>query len=380
MADYRQQQFDQKDTTFCKAYQKDYGEEIYKIWSKDYCPDPLMSVFFGYNDMDNCMSWYLAQCMDGTVRSQFKKENPDPAELTKIVKEVAKYLGAEMVGICELSPHHVYSHKAQKIDMIEGEWGKPTDILERHKYAISLAFPMKRELIKLSPSYADEAEIGHAYHKAAVLSSQLAAFIRECGYSAQGHQHRRDYVIHVPIAVDAGLGECGRLGYLITPEYGPCVRLTTVTTDMPLVPDKPVDYGINKFCEICKKCAKNCPSKSIPMGDKEEVRGYKKWQLDADKCFKFWLSNPDKYFGCAVCMKTCPWNQPNTWYHHLATKMVKHIPWTGHILLWMDDLIHGKHPVYKHKWIDFSAVIRDVKDINAKGGADYINSKRKDSV
>ena len=116
------------------------------------------------------------------------------------------------------------------------------------------------------------------------------------------------------------------------------------------------------------------------MGDKVEVRGYQKWQIDPDKCFKFWLSNPAKYFGCAVCMKTCPWNQPNTWYHHLAAKMVKHIPWTGYILLWMDDLIHGKHPVYKHKWIDFSAVTRDVKDINANGGADYINSKRKDSV
>ncbi len=374
MVDYTQQQFDQKDTTFCKAYQGDYGPEIKKIWSEDYLCDPLMSMFFGYNDMDNCISWYLAKCTDGTVREEFRKPNPDPKELTRIVKDVGKYLGAEKVGICELKPYHVYSKRAQKCDTEEGTWGDPIDL--KHTYAISMMFPMDHDLIAASPSYTDEAEIGFAYQKAALMCCQLAGFIRECGYSAMGHHHRRDYVIHVPIAVDAGIGELGRNGYLVTPEHGPCVRITTVTTDMPLVPDQPADYGIDKFCEICKKCAYNCPSQSIPKGDKEEVRGFKKWQLDADKCFKFWLSKPDKWFGCAVCMRTCPWNKKNTWYHRLSVKLVKRIPAFGHVLLWMDDAVYGKHPKAKNNWFDYSAVKRDVAEINAKGGSQYVKAQK----
>lgn len=43
--------------------------------------------------------------------------------------------------------------------------------------------------------------------------------------------------------MDAGLGELSRVGYLITKAFGPRVRLAAVTTNMPLVPDKPVDLG-----------------------------------------------------------------------------------------------------------------------------------------
>lgn len=373
MSDYTQQQFKQKDTTFCKAYQGDYGPEVKKIWAEDYITDPFMSMFFGYNDMDNCISWYLAQCTDGTVRKEFRPKNPNPKEFTRIVKETAKYLGANKVGICELKPYHVYSHKAQRVDTIEGKWGDPIDL--KHKYAISMTFPLNRDLMNASPSFIDEAEIGFTYQKAAMLSCQLAGFIRECGYSAMAHHHRRDYVVHVPIAIDAGLGELGRLGYLMDADNGPCIRITTVTTDMPLIPDKPVDYGIDYFCTICKKCMHNCPSKSIPE-EKTKVRGFTKWQLDQDSCFKFWLSSPKKHFGCAVCMKSCPWNKKNTWYHKLAVWFVRKIPVTGHVLLWLDDLIYGKHPRYKVDWIDYKILNRDVDEINKKGGSVYVKSRQ----
>ncbi|MCL1817034.1 MAG: 4Fe-4S dicluster domain-containing protein, partial [Clostridiales bacterium] len=214
-----------------------------------------------------------------------------------------------------------------------------------------------------------------AYHKAAVLCCELAAFIRESGYSASGHHHRRDYVIHVPIAIDAGLGQLGRNGYLLTPEWGPCCRITTVTTEMPLIPDKPVDYGMDYFCKICKKCAHNCPSRAVPQGDKEEVRGFVKYHIDPDKCFKFWLSKPDRWFGCAICMKTCPWNRKNTWYHQLSVKMAAKSKLFCHLLLLADDLIRGKHPKFKYDWIDYKILDRDVAAINAQGGSKDAVSK-----
>ena len=67
----------------------------------------------------------------------------------------------------------------------------------------------------------------------------------------------------VPLAVDAGLGEMGRLGYLLTKKLEPRVRLGAVTTTLPLLPDRPVDIGVADFYRICKKCATCCPSASM---------------------------------------------------------------------------------------------------------------------
>ena len=60
----------------------------------------------------------------------------------------------------------------------------------------------------------------------------------------------------MPAAVDAGLGEMGRFGYLITKELGPRVRIFAVTTGLPLVADNPVDIGVEDgrySLWICRK-------------------------------------------------------------------------------------------------------------------------------
>jgi len=79
---------------------------------------------------------------------------------------------------------------------------------------------------------------------------------------ALGYPASANHVLHydglmVPLAVDAGLGELGRLGYLITKEFGPRVRLGAVTTNLPLIADKPINFGVQDFCNICKKYTNN---------------------------------------------------------------------------------------------------------------------------
>ena len=102
-------------------------------------------------------------------------------------------------------------------------------------------------------------------------------------------------VMTIPVAIDAGLGELGRSGFLITPEYGPRCRFSVVTTDLPLAPDKPKNMGISRFCEICEKCAVACPIKAIPMGAPSVSRGLFKWQVDLQKCFKYWYRDGDSW-------------------------------------------------------------------------------------
>ncbi len=58
----------------------------------------------------------------------------------------------------------------------------------------------------------------------------------------------------------------GCKGLLVTPKFGPRVRLAKVITDMPLSPDFPISFGVREFCEACMLCAKECPSGAITKG------------------------------------------------------------------------------------------------------------------
>ena len=63
-----------------------------------------------------------------------------------------------------------------------------------------------------------DASTMNGYSRMAFTSACLAQFIRRLGYNAvpMGNDHS----LSVPMAVDAGLGELGRNGILITPKYG----------------------------------------------------------------------------------------------------------------------------------------------------------------
>lgn len=107
-------------------------------------------------------------------------------------------------------------------------------------------------------------ETAHQYVEAAKIADIIAQYIRLFGYDARAHTDADYQVLCVPLAVDSRRGVLGRLGILIHPVYGPCLRLAVVTTDIELLPaNKYRTYPIEFFCKICKKCAANCPSNKI---------------------------------------------------------------------------------------------------------------------
>ena len=160
--------------------------------------------------------------------------------------------------------------------------------------------------------------------------------------------------VMVPLAVDAGLGELGRLGYLITKEFGPRIRLGAVTTNLPLIPDKPVDIGVQDFCKICKKCAGCCPSNSIPLGVQTEVNGTLRWKLNEETCFDYWGKIGT---DCNICMRVCPWSHARTFPHRLIVTSVSRNRIARRLFSVMDDVFYGKRPKAKAppKWAQFSS-------------------------
>ncbi|MFC1867505.1 reductive dehalogenase [Thermodesulfobacteriota bacterium] len=279
-----------------------------------------------------------------------KRVEMSPEEATERVKGYAKMLGASLVGITEINPLWIYSHRGEIFHENWEDWGK--EIRLEHKYAIVFAEEMSFKMIGPAPHTPTSVESMHNYAKGAYISVQVAAFIANLGYSATANHLRHYDALMVPLAVDAGLGELSRMGYLLTKELGPRVRLSTVTTDLPLTPDKPVDIGAEDFCRICKKCAVCCPSQSIPMEDQEVINGTLRWKLNEETCFEYWGKVGT---DCNMCMSTCPWSHERTFPHRLIVSMITRNSLARRIFSIMDDIFYGKRPKPKDgpKWARF---------------------------
>jgi reductive dehalogenase len=269
-----------------------------------------------------------------------KKFQSTPEEATERIKGYTLHLGADLVGITEINPLWIYSHRGEIFQQNWEDWGKEI-LLSDHHYAIVFATEMDFSMVGAAPHTPTVIESMFNYGKGAYIATQLAAFVANLGYSATANHLRHYEAVLVPMAVDAGLGELGRLGYLMTKEFGPRVRLAAVTTNLPLMPDKPVDIGVQDFCRICKKCALCCPSQSIPTGGPMEVNGTLRWKLNAETCFDYWGKIGT---DCNICMRVCPWSHARTFPHRLIVELVSRNKTARDIFSLMDDIFYGKKP------------------------------------
>ena len=257
-------------------------------------------------------------------------------EWTAFIKGLAKYYGALDVGITQLQKYHIYSH----IGRGAGEYGAPVEL--DHTYAIAFTVEMDYDMVGTAPDMPISMESAKQYVESARIAVQLAAAIRNLGYDARAHIDGNYRVICPLIARDAGLGEIGRMGLLMTPGQGPRVRIGVVTTTLLLDADSRKDgTSIIDFCTICKKCADCCPSKSIPFNDRKEIHHALRWQIDSDTCFRYWNTAGT---DCGRCMSVCPYAHPNHFFHNLIRRGIDRSGAFRRLALWMDDLFYGRKP------------------------------------
>lgn len=264
-----------------------------------------------------------------TPRQQVK-----PTEMTNIIKQKVLKLGASDVGVATLNPAFVYSHVGRGPE----QWGKP--IVNNHKYAIVFTMEMDYEAVDAAPGLPITEESANQYLLGARLSIELAEHIRSLGYPARAHIAGSNYQVILPaVAHDAGLGELGRIGYLISPKLGARIRLGAVTTDLPLLPNRPISFGVQDFCAKCLKCATNCPSAAIPDCGETTVRGVDKWPLNPEKCLHYWRAAGS---DCGICMKVCPYSHPPTLVHNLVRAGIRRSSFARTVSVWGDDLFYGR--------------------------------------
>ena len=276
----------------------------------------------------------LREAVDGPV-SETKKNLPIE-DMTDYIKNLTIFFGALDVGITELKPYHVYSH----IGRGTGKYGYPLPVEGTH--AIAFTVEMSHEMIGTNPNPPGMMETAKQYVEASRIAVQLAAAIRYLGFPARAHIDGNYQVVCPLVARDAGLGEIGRMGILMTPKQGPRVRLGVVTTDLELIPDthRP-DPSTVDFCNVCMKCAENCPSKSISFNDRQVIDGALRWQINSDSCFRYWnVVGTD----CGICMNVCPFSHPNTFYHNLIRWGISRSGFFRRAALQLDDIFYGKKP------------------------------------
>ncbi|MGE0486201.1 MAG: hypothetical protein AB7Q81_18780 [Gammaproteobacteria bacterium] len=271
----------------------------------------------------------------------------DPAVNSARVKAALHYLGADMVGICEVPRYAWYSHDTD---------GSP--ITPYHKYAIVILIDQGYETMEgaSGDDWISGAQSMRAYMRAQLLGGVVGAHIRAQGYGARGHSVMDQDVLHIPLILNAGLGELSRIGELVlNPFVGPRFKSGIVTTDLPLAVDAPIDFGLQDFCEKCSKCARECPCAAIPFGDKIMFNGYEMWKPDVEKCARYRITNSAGSM-CGRCMKTCPWNIEGVLAEQPFLWAARHLPFARRWIAELDDKVgNGRINPLKKWWWDLDS-------------------------
>lgn len=325
----------ERESGFCKAAAGDYGPRLQKEVRRFVPKHPVSGALMS-------MTVHMRNVVDGIVAAQKAPLPEDPAMIARHIKELAYFLRADDVGICELPHYAVYTNQFPN--------GEPIDL--PHKYAIAVIVDQDwRTAEAFSGSdWISNAMSFLAYSSTAFIACIIADYIRRLGYPARAHHARNYQVVLPPILLWAGLGEMSRIGdSVLHPFLGPRFKGAVVTTDLPLVPDKPIDFGLQDFCAKCKKCARECPSGAITDGAKEMYNGYEHYPTNIERCTRMRVGNKHGS-GCGTCVKVCPWNKPYTPFHRAVNWTMRNSGLARSLAIKCDDLLGYGKPDYANKW------------------------------
>jgi reductive dehalogenase len=330
------QRVDEREHGFSRAFRGDYGFLAPRERERFITGSRLSAVM-------GKMNFHLAPLVDVEVADSKANIPEAPEILSRHIKRLGYFLRADIVGICHLPQYDVYSHDRNG-----------NSVKLNHQFAIVVL--VDQDYKKMNGSTGDDgisaSQSMQGYTATAMIACMIADYIRILGFEARAHHAGNYQVVLPPLLLLAGIGELSRLGIVLNPFLGTRFKAAAITTDLPLVPDKPVDFGLQEFCRICQKCADNCPSKALPTGDTVMYNGYEVWRFDTEHCVKYRLTNPSVVM-CGRCIKVCPWNKPQGWTHDVVRWLIKHAPFLDSFIVQMDDICsYGKQDIKDKWWFD----------------------------
>jgi epoxyqueuosine reductase len=228
--------------------------------------------------------------------------------LTQQLKAQARGWGADLIGIADTRPL-----KALKTI--------PSDLLEPFPRAIVIAVQLPRyvfETIVDRPTPVYSAVYQTVNRMLDEIAFRTARTLENSGFvslpipasQVLDRQPWRGAISHKAVAIMAGLGWQGKNLLLITPEFGPRVRLVTVLADAPLTPDGPV----KNRCGRCMSCRDACPAEAIKGINTKSHYESRNEALFFARCVQKLTKEFEKLpeIGapiCGICIKACPFGQ-----------------------------------------------------------------------
>ena len=262
-------------------------------------------------------------------------------EASQKVEKAAIALGASQVGFTQLDPMYLYQGVSYPPEM---------------KYVIVT-------FIRWSPEGDRRRDTAMGWTDNRICSSRqyfldaaLRNFIRGLGY-----RERPLSGPQIPFAVNAGLGELGRANRMVSPVHGMGGRITTLVTDLPLAIDKPIDFGLQKFCRSCRKCAEACPVDALSMEKEPSWEPKGAWNNPGKRayfensvaCMSYMARRGT---SCSLCLAACPWTkQSKTSLHDFSKILGAKLPFLTPAMVFLDDLFgYGptSDPELFEKWWD----------------------------
>lgn len=234
--------------------------------------------------------------------------------LKKEIQLKCRELGIPLVGF---APVVRWEHPPPQLPNTFRKWIPedfwPQSIYPETRTVIVIGLPVPLPIVETAPSIFYH----ELYHTVNALLDEkaylIANFLTEKGYPSI-HMPRDGYgdievllkkpltfFSHKYAAYLAGLGSIGHNNILLTPEYGPRVRFTSIFTTAQLE-GSPIRIG--DLCTYCMRCTVNCPTEAIPQ--QIEKKGFFQ-SIDKIKCAKRSKKLRSEYRApCGICIKVCP--------------------------------------------------------------------------
>lgn len=260
------------------------------------------------------IEWFLGllpyrQAMFEDITNSFSSVDENPASPKRRVtarylhdfEAHARSLGVGSVGYTDLPREAIFRGKAVLFGQV-----------------IVLTMEMDKTKMAKAPSRETRDMVLETYYQLGHVITILVDSLRQDGYAAQAGHPLNGVTLYPLLGQRAGLGWCGRLGLLITPEFGPRHRLGVIYTN---IENLPVAQGndhawIADLCVRCRQCIRMCPGHAIYEAALVREPGYIT-HIDAEKCFPEFV----RKYGCSICVNVCPFNKHS--YRHIKTAFLK---------------------------------------------------------
>jgi len=362
---------DTNQTPHPKNSRGELGKALFNWYRNTISRDPLnrVSAQNHFADQRNFLASVVTQAPRGKVNPQ-KTAVSDPAVMTRHIKAVARHMGADVVTVARAHPSFLYAATAPAKDSAARDVYQnrsedvyqnrtPEQMAQQYPFIIVATTAWDYDKLQAHRHYIGDAAYHVSQMKAQMILKALEGYIKELGYAAiRGVSNPQ------AAGLASGVGELGRNGLLINKTFGARIHMPDpIMTDLPLVADQPVDIGVEDFCKVCRKCAINCPTNSVPFGDKVVFNGVEKYKINWLTCYKIRPYMDTHWESCLTCATVCPFTKPNVWWRSLTVWALSTCPVPARPILVralkaIDDRFWGVTRQTRVRWIGYDSGIK----------------------